>query len=214
MTTFNFKRFLVGASAAAALAVPGIALADPTCVYVIGEVNSVTVSTPAVIIPVPDTEATVQPVRVHLDETEQNIVGYSVRTPGVDEGTDPKTVFVPGTEVTINPIVATTPELPLQAHRCVNQTVSTPAIPVYIPESVLTTPGAVLTVPAIELNILNQPVTTAGKVIELPSKTIVIPAFETAVPGVSVTTPDQTIVVNFSTGGTLESAAFMVPTSP
>ena len=214
MTTRTWKRFLAGAAAAAALSVPGIALADPTCVYVMGEVNSVTVATPAIIVVVPDSEADVQPVRVHLDEEEHSIIGYSARTPGVDEGADPERVFVPGTEVVVNPIVATTPELPVEAGRCVNQTVSTPAIPVYIPESVLNVPGAFVTVPAIELNILGNPVTTPGQVLEIPGSTIVIPEFAAAVPGVSVTTPDQTIVVNFSTGAAIESAHFLVPTSP
>ncbi len=210
----NFKRFLLGASAAATLAVPSIALADPTCVYVTGVVDNVTVTTPAVIIPVPDTSAAVQPVRVHLDATEQNIIGYSVRTPGVDEGTDAKTVFVPGTEIVINPIVLSTPRLPLTAYRCVNQTVSTPAIPVYIPASMLTTPAAAVEVPLIELNILNQPVSTQGMVISLPSKSVIIPDFSTAVPGVSVTTPEKTIGVTFSTGAAVEFARFVAPTSP
>jgi hypothetical protein len=214
MTTRTWKRFLMGATTAAALTVPGIALADPTCVYVMGQVDSVSVATPAVIVAVPDSAATVQPVRVHLDEEEHSIIGYSLRTPGVDEGTHPTHVFVPGTELTINPIVATTPELPIAVGRCVNQTVSTPAIPVYVPESVINTPGAAVEVPAIELNILGNPVTTAGKVLELPGKTIIIPAFETAVPGVSVSTPDKTIVIEFSTGGYVHSARHLAPTSP
>jgi len=148
-------------------------MADPTCVYVMGVVDSVTVATLAVIVPVPDSEADVQPVRVHLDEMEQNIIGYCARTPGVDEGADPDRVFVPGTEVTVNPIVLTTPELPFQASRCVNQTVSTPAIPVYIPSSIINTPGAAVNVPAIELNILGKPATTPGKIIVLEDATIV-----------------------------------------
>src|SRR5688572_23173544 len=101
MTTRTWKRFLVGATAAAALSAPGIALADPTCVFVLGQVDSVTVATPAVIVLVPDSDAGVQPVRVHLDEQEQTILGYSVRTPGVDEGANPPAVFVPGTEATV-----------------------------------------------------------------------------------------------------------------
>lgn len=214
MTTFNFKRFLVGATAAAALAAPSIAMADPTCVYVMGVVNSVTVATPAVIIPVPDSEVDVQPVRVHVDATEQNIIGYSVRTPGVDEGADPDRVFVPGTEVTINPIVYTSPELPLEAHRCVNQTVSTPAIPVYVPGSIITTPGASVNVPAIELNILGRPATTPGKVIILEDATIVIPDFTAYVPSVSATTPNETIVVHFGTNGLVEQAKHLPPTAP
>ena len=214
MTTFNFKRFLVGATAAAALAVPSIAMADPTCAYVVGVVDNVTVATPAVIIPVPDSSADIQPVRVHLDATEQNVIGYSVRTPGVDEGTNPQRVFIPGTEVVINPVVLTTPALPISAYRCVNQTVSTPAVPVYIPASMFTTPGAAVQVPLIELNILGRPVSTQGMVLSLPSKSVVIPDFSTAVPSVSATTPEKTIGVTFSTGAAVQFARFVAPTSP
>lgn len=214
MTTRTWKRFLVGATAAAALSVPGIALADPTCVFVLGQVDSVTVATPAVIVLVPDSEAGVQPVRVHLDEQEQTILGYSVRTPGVDEGVNPPAVFVPGTEATVNPIVASTLELPIETGRCEHVGVSTPAIPVYVPESSISTPGVTVPVPAIELNILGHPVTTVGHAIVLEEKSIVIPAYDNGVPAVSVTTPDKTIVVSFSTNGLIESARHLVPPNP
>src|SRR6185369_7104224 len=66
--------------------VPAMAWADPICAYVIGEVGGQSFSTPAVPIYVPDTMATVQPVRVHVDPTTQTILGYSVRTPGAEDG--------------------------------------------------------------------------------------------------------------------------------
>lgn len=214
MTTRTWKRFLVGTTAVAALSVPGIALADPTCVFVLGQVDSVTVATPAVIVLVPDSEAGVQPVRVHLDEQEQTILGYSVRTPGVDEGANPPAVFVPGTEATVDPIVANTLQLPIETGRCEHVGVSTPAIPVYIPASSVNTPGFSVPVPAIELNILGHPVTTAGQAIVLEQKTIIVPAYDNGVPSVSVTTPDETIIVSFSTNGAIESARHLVPPSP
>ena len=155
-----------------------------------------------------------QPVRVHLDEEEQSILGYSLRTPGVDEGTDPETVFVPSTEVTVNPIVASTPELGIPVGQCVNQTVTTPAIPVYVPETVLNTPGAFVEAPVIELNILGHPLTTRGHVLQLPGKTIVIPALNTGVPAVSVTTPNETIAITLSTGAAIQYASHMQPPTP
>jgi hypothetical protein len=213
MTTRTWKRFLVGATAAAALSVPSIALAgDPLCVYVLGEVNSVTVATPAIVIPVPGSSAEVQPVRVHVNEEDHSIIGYSVRTPGVDEGTDPTAVFVPGTEVTIAPIEVTTPALsPLQATRCVHQSVSTPAIPVYVPESVINVPDAGIQVPVIELNILGNPISTRGKVIPLQGSTIVIPSFAAAVPGVTAETPPGEITVYFSSGAALHDVQHLSP---
>ncbi len=211
MTTRTWKQFLVGATAAAALTVPSIALAYPTCVYILGEVNSVTVATPAIIIPVEDSSAEVQPVRVHVNEEDHSIIGYSLRTPGVDEGTDPTAVFVPGTEITVAPIVATTPVLPLQVGRCVHQSVTTPAVPVYIPASIINVPDAGIQVPVIELNVLGHPISTRGKVIPLQGSTLVIPEFETAVPSVTWETPAEEITIRFSTGATIRDVQHLSP---
>lgn len=208
MNPRSMKRFLVGA-AVAGFAAPSIALADPTCAYVLGHVDSVTVATPAIIIAVPDSSADVQPVRVHLDETEQTIIGYSVRIPGVDRGTEAKTVFVPGISWTIPAIFATIPELSVATGTCVNLGVSTPAIPVYVPESVLNVPGGAVEVPSISLNILGNPVTTPGKVIPLEGKTLIIPEMGTTVPGVEVGTPAESIVVNVN--GTVQTARYLAP---
>lgn len=175
--------------------VPALAWADPICAYVIGQVGGQSFSTPAVPIYVPDTQATVQPVRVHVDPTTQTILGYSVRTPGVDDETDPKTVFVPGVDTSIPSIVATIPELGITTYRCLDAGVSTPAIPVFVPASAITTPGAVLTVPSIELNALDHDFTTCGQSIALPSKTVVIPSQSAMIPSVSATTPEETLIV-------------------
>jgi hypothetical protein len=175
--------------------VPAMAWADPICAYVTGTVGGQSFSTPAVPIYVPDTQATVQPVRVHVDPTTQTILGYSVRTPGEDQGTDEKTVFVPGVDTSIPSIVATIPELGITTYRCLDAGVSTPAIPVFVPASALTTPGVVTNVPSIELNALDHDFTTCGQTISLPGKTIVIPSQSAMVPSVSATTPEETLIV-------------------
>jgi hypothetical protein len=211
MTTRTWKRFLMGATAAAALSVPGAALADPTCAYVFGQVNSVTVATPALVVFVPASGADIQPIRVHVDEEDHSIVGYSLRTPGVDQGVDPRAIFVPSIEYTINPIVATIPQLTVATSTCLNFEASTPAVPVHIPASVLNIPGAFVDVPAISLNILGRPVTTPGKIIIYEGKTIVIPAFDAVVPGVSAGTPAESITVDVN--GTLKSARYLAPTN-
>jgi hypothetical protein len=211
MSTTSLKRFLVGA-AFAGLAVPGIALAEPTCVYVISKVDSVTVTTPAVAVIVPGSDSDTQPVRVHLDEQEQVILGYSVRVPGVDVGTEGNMVFVPGIAQHIPSISTTLPELNISPSRCVNvDGVSTPAVPVHIPASVFTVPGAVADVGAIFINIVGHPVTAPGQVITFDGKQVVIPERNAAIPSVPVGTPNQSIT--FDVNATLTSARYLSPNS-
>jgi hypothetical protein len=209
MSPRHLKRFLVGA-AFAGLAVPGVALADPTCAYVIGHVDSYTVTTPAVAVIVPESDGSTQPIRVHVDETGQTILGYSVRVPGADVGTDGQGVFVPGISQNIPSISATLPELNFTPSRCVNvDGVSTPAVPVYIPASVLTLPGATAEVGAIIINIVGHPLTTPGQLITFDGKTVVIPEQNAGVPSVPVGTPNQSITVDVN--GTLQTAHYLTP---
>jgi hypothetical protein len=211
MNTRQMKRFLVGA-AVAGLAVPSVALADPTCAYIMGHVDSVTVATPAVAVIVPDSNTATQPVRVHLDEEEQVILGYSVRVPGADLGTYGDMVFVPGIAQHIPSISATLPALNITPSRCVNvDGVNTPAVPVHIPASVLTLPGATADVGAILINIIGNPVTTPGKVITFDGKQIVVPEQTSGVPSVPVGTPPQSIT--FDINGTVHQARYLPPNS-
>jgi hypothetical protein len=161
MNLRSSKNLLLGA-VASVLAVPGLALAEPTCAYVLSQVDSVTVATPAIVVLVPELGADIQPVRVHLDPTEQNIVGYSVRTPGIDQGVDPGAVFVPAYERTIAPIVATLPALSISTGTCLNVGVSTPAVPVHVPASALQVPGVSAETPAQSISVtVNGAVHTA-----------------------------------------------------
>jgi hypothetical protein len=211
MNTRQMKRFLVGA-AVAGLAVPSIALADPTCAYVMGKVNGVTVATPAIVAVVPDSNTATQPVRVHLDEEEQVILGYSVTVPGLDLGTYGDMVFVPGISQSIPSFSVTLPELNITPSRCVNvDGVSTPAVPVHIPGSVLSLPGATADVGAILINLIGNPVTTPGHVITFDGKRVIIPDQTGGVPSVPVGTPAQSIVVDIN--GTVESARYLPPNS-
>jgi hypothetical protein len=209
MSTTSLKRFLVGAAVAAA-AVPGLAMAEPTCVYVIGHVNSYTVATPAVTVVVPDSDAAIQPVRVHLDETAQTIIGYSVRLTGLNVESDGSPIFLPGISQSIPSVSFTLPELNLTPNRCINlDGVSTPAVPVYIPASAITLPGGTADVGGIVFNIVGQPLTAPGKVITFDGKTIVIPERNEGIPSIPVGTPDQSITVDIN--GTLEVAHYLAP---
>ncbi len=209
MNTRTLKRFLVGA-AVAGVAVPGLAMAEPTCVYVISKVDSATVTTPAVAVVVPDSDTEVQPIRVHLDEQEQVILGYSVRLPGADAGTEGQMVFVPGVAQHIPSISTTIPDVNLTPSRCVNvDGTTTPAVPVFIPGSILTLPGAVADVGSIFINIVGHPVTAPGKVITFDGKRIVIPDQNATVPGVPVGTPNQSVVIDVQ--GTVTTARYLTP---
>lgn len=194
MRTFKASLTLLRAATLLVATIPALAWAEPICAYVTGMVGGQSFTTPAILIYVPDSSAEVQPVRVHVDPTNQTILGYSLRVPGADYETNKKTVFVPGVNQTIQPIVATIPQLGIQYFTCLDAGVSTPAIPVYVPASVLTTPGATIETPRIELNVIGNPITTCGHVIPLPSKTVVIPEQSATVPGVSAETPGETLV--------------------
>ncbi|HZI05743.1 MAG TPA: hypothetical protein VEZ71_17060 [Archangium sp.] len=209
MSIRSLKRFLVGAAVAGG-AVPSVALADPTCVYVIGHVNGRTVATPAVTVVVPDSDAAIQPIRVHLDETAQTILGYSVRVPGLNADSDGSPVFVPGISQHIPSISFTLPDLNLTPSRCVNvDGVSTPAVPVYVPASVLTLPGATADVGGILINLVGYPVTAPGKVITFDGKQIIVPELSAGVPSVPVGTPNQSITLDIN--GTVTSARYLPP---
>ncbi len=203
MRTFNLLR----AATLLVASIPMLAWADPICAYVIGQVGGQTVATPALVVYVPDSSAEVQPVRVHVDPIDENILGYSVRGPGADYETDKQTVFVQGVNQPIDPIYISLPLIPFQTHRCLNVDESTPAVPVYVPGSVLTTPGAVIETPEINLNLLGQQVTAPGKVIQLPGKTIVIPDTAFTVPSIPIQTPEMTIEVEID--GTMYPADYL-----
>jgi hypothetical protein len=89
--------------------------------------------------------------------------------------------------------------------------VSTPAVPVHIPASVLTLPGATAEVGAILINIVGNPVTAPGKVITFDGKQIVIPERDASIPSVPVGTPNQSIT--FDVNGAVTSARYLPPNS-
>lgn len=209
MSIKSWKKFLVGAAAAGTF-IPSAALAAPTCAYILGHVNSITAATPAVPVVVPDSSFDVQPVTVHVDETNQTILGYSLTVPGANAGTEGTPVFVPGVSQHVPSFVVTLPELNLDNSRCVNvDGVVTPAVPIHIPASVINLPGAVAEVGGILINIVGNPVTVPGQVITFDGHRVVVPEQDTGVPGVPVGTPDASIVVDVN--GTVESAQYLAP---
>lgn len=171
------------------------ALAGQTCAYVIGDIDGELVTTAAVLLSVPPGSVDVDPIVVHVDETDQTIAGYSFHVPGVDEGWDPDEIFVPGAEAASSAMVETLAELDLDLMFCLEGSRTTPAIPIYIPASELTAPGAFTNVPAIHFDLLGREWSLPGQMLLTEKHTIIIPAFSAVIPPRHQEVPDGTIGV-------------------
>src|SRR5947208_5472633 len=113
-----------------------------TCVFVFGTINGRTVTTPSIMIVVPPTTVVLGPTRVHVDPTSQSILGFTLTTPGVDQTVNGTTLFVPGVDRTVPSFSATINDLNVNNKTCVNFGVTTPAVPIQVPATVLHTPAA------------------------------------------------------------------------
>jgi hypothetical protein len=209
MPTLSLKKTLAAAAVAAAFA-PGLAFADPTCAYVIGNVNGHTVTTPAVLVVVPSSDALSQPINVHVDPTTQTILGYSVTTPGANGGTYGSPVFVPGIAQNIPSLSFSIPDLDLGPSRCVDVGgVVVPAVPVHIPASQITLPGVGAEVGSIIVRIIGQGFTAPGRAFTFDGKTVVIPERDAGTPSVPVGTPAYTLTVDVN--GAVTQAKYLPP---
>ncbi|MET0404889.1 MAG: hypothetical protein ABW123_20910 [Cystobacter sp.] len=201
MSVASLKRFVVGAAVVAST-VPGLALAQAdnakTCVYVIGQVGGQTVTTPAFPIEVPASEGLSEPVRVHLDQTAQNIIGYSLALPGTDLGTEGTPLFsIPAISQTIPGFSLNIPLFNLNRYRCVDASgVSVPAIPYFIPKSEFRLPGGFVDVGAVFFNITGREFSVPGKLLSFDGKTVIIPEQNGSTPGGPVSTPDASVTFN------------------
>ena len=197
MSARSLKNFLVGA-ALSSLALPGLAMAGTACVYVIGGTQAGTVTTPAIPIVVPSSSGLSDPIRVHLDEAGQNIIGYSVPVPGADAGTDGTPLFsIPEVNQTIPSFSVNIPAVDLTRYRCVDVTGATvPAIPMHIPASAFTVPGGFVDIGAVYFNLTGHPLVVPGNLLTFQNKQILIPQQDRGTPAQQITTPDQSLVVN------------------
>jgi hypothetical protein len=169
--------------------------AGNVCAYVIGTVGGQKITTPSIAVIVPDTSIATDPIRVHVDETEQSIVGYSVRTPGIDHEIAGKNLFVPGPGLQLPSFQRTLPELGAQHGYCLAAGVTTPAVPIHIPASMLETPDVSVDVPAITVTYLGQQSTLPGRTLFLEGRQIVLPGADATVPPITVETPEKSVTV-------------------
>ena len=171
--------------------------AGNVCAFVVATVGGQTITTPSIAVIVPDTGATTDPIRVHLDETEQSIVGYSLRTPGVDHEIAGQNLYVPGPTINVPSFSRTLPTVDGQLHHCVAAGVSTPAVPIHIPASLLEIPGASTDVPETTVTYLGKQTTIPGRTVFLPGRTIILPGADAAVPPITVETAQKSVAVTF-----------------
>jgi hypothetical protein len=205
MTSPLFKSTLKSLAVASIVAASSFShAAGNTCAYVFGNVEGKTVTTPALVIVVPETTVNLGPLRVHVDGTQQNIVGYEVVTPEVDETTPGESLFVPAVEEEVPSLSTTIHDVSVANKTCVSFGVTTPAVPVHVPASALAIPGAVLETPEVTVNTLGVSKTVAGQVVTVEGQTVVIPGADAVVPSITVDTPEKTISVDIN--GALHTA--------
>lgn len=156
----------------AGLAVAGVIQSEPPCAYVLGQAGAATVATPAVIVIVPPEEAGEQPVRVHLDEEGQTLLGYSHRAPGEDAPTSAGSVFVAGASSLARAVTALRDA---SGRTCEHLGVSTPAIPIHVSRSVFDTPGSLVETPTLALQFGNHIWSAPAWLLPLHEGTLVLP---------------------------------------
>lgn len=183
--------------------------AGSICAFVTGSALGQMITTPSIAVIVPDTQITTDPLRVHIDETQQSIVGYSLRTPGVDHEIAGQDLFIPGPTAGFPSFTQTLPQVEADHGACLAAGVMTPAVPIHIPASVLQIPGASMDVPAITVTFLGKQLTTPGKTLFLEGRTIILPGADATVVPITVETPAKTVAVRF--GATQQPPAALPP---
>ncbi|MCY1073520.1 hypothetical protein [Archangium lansingense] len=161
--------------AVAGLSVAALTRDEPPCAYVLAQADTAAVATPAVVVLVSPKESESQPIRIHLDEEGQDILGYSHREPGTDAPADVSKVFVPGLRSLTRAARALLGSSTLD-RTCESLGVSTPAVPVHVSRASFTQPGALLETPTIALLLPDRVWSAPGHVLSLPGSTLVIPA--------------------------------------
>jgi hypothetical protein len=187
--------------------VASLTVTEPPCAYVLGQVGDVTVATPALVVFVPPTEAQVQPVRVHLDEAGQHLLGYSPRPTAAASGSDEARVFVQGAPES-GVALSALPEWEGRVRTCSSLGVSTPAVPV--PLSVLEAlPSALTQTPNLAFTLDDTSVMMPAHVLALEGRTLVLPLHGATPEPVVYDLPRQSIVLGPSgSGGT---ARYLAP---
>ncbi len=189
----SFAALLVATSS---LMMPSLSqAAGNTCAYVFGTVDGRAVTTPALLIVVPETAADMSPLRLHVDGTNQNVVGYEVKLPGIDTASPVNQLYVPAVRQPIPSLTITIDDVAIANKTCVSFGVTTPAVPVHVPASALAVPGAVVETPEISVNTLGIKRTVGGTILTYAGHTIAIPGVDAVVPSLTAATPDRTISV-------------------
>ena len=196
---------LLSGTALTGLMVASLTVTEPPCAYVVGRVGDVTVATPALVVFVSPTEAGLQPLRVHLDEAGEKLLGYSPSPTGEHAGR----VFVQGLPEA-GATFTLLPELGGRLRTCSSLGVSTLAVPVPVPRSVLEDlPSALTEIPNLAFTLDDTSVMVPAHVLTLEGRTLVLPLHGVPPEPVAYDLPRQSIVLGPSgAGGT---ARYLAP---
>lgn len=164
---------LLSGTVLAGLMVGSLSLTEPPCAYVLGQVGTVTVATPALVLFVP-------------------------ASAGLDVGPEAGAAF------------HALPAPHGRPRTCSNLGVSTLAVPVSVPTSVLDDgPGALLEVQDIALTLQDTPVTVPGHVLTLEGRTLFLPLHGAPPEPVAYDLPKQSIVLGPADSD--ENARYLAP---
>ncbi|MFL5357365.1 hypothetical protein [Archangium sp.] len=158
----------------AGLSVAGASLREPPCAYLLGQAGLATVATPAIVVLVPPEQAGEQPVRVHLDEEGQGVLGYSRRSPGEDEPSSVGRIFVAGA-ASLARAVTVLRDASGTGRTCEHLGVSTPAIPILVSRAVFDAPGSLVETPTLALQLGDHIWSAPGYLLPLREGTLVLP---------------------------------------
>jgi hypothetical protein len=185
--------------------VASLTVTEPPCAYVVGQVGDVTVATPALVVFVPPAQTGLQTLRVHLDESGEKLLGYAPAPTGEAAGR----VFVRGRPET-GALFTSLPELGGRLRTCSSLGVSTPAVPVPVPTSVLADlPDALTEIPNLAFTLHDTAVMVPAHVLTLEGRTLLLPLHGATPEPVVYDLPRQSIVLGPSgSGGT---ARYLAP---
>lgn len=158
----------------AGLAVAGVTQREPPCAYVLGQAGLATVATPAVLVLVPPEQAGEQPVRVHLDEKGQGVLGYSRRAPDEDEPSSAGRIFIAGA-ASLARAVSVLRDASGTGRTCEHLGVSTPAIPILVSRAVFDAPESLVRTTTLALQLGNHIWSAPGYLLPLGEGTLVLP---------------------------------------
>ena len=184
-------------SVATLLAFPLTASAsEPLCAFVTGDVGAEAYAAVAAVTVVPDSEFEARTLDLFVDDTDLTLLGIDLVLPGLFQPAEDLVVFVPGTSLIGGLFADLDLDLDLDLTTCVIGGVQTPAIPITVPQSALSTPAFAGTTPSLSLDVLDEEFTIHGISFAHGGNTFILPGREFVIPGQEVCVPGGALIVD------------------